>query len=501
MALVTVALFYLAFPSGGVGDLSWIVLIPVIIALHNNSSRNAFVLGFLAANLGWMCSIWWSVNGISEITSSPTNLVIPLVFIFCLLSALPYAIACWVHVKLKLGNSAMGALGSAVIFTVLVNYIPHILPGNLAHALYQRPLFIQFADVGGVPLVFFIVHCVNILLANSITLFHKNKHQSIICGLLALCVFFGNVGYGQFRLQHADVEEQTGTKVIRIAMVQPNIDIKNRTRAHWQQQQKKLLTMLVSLEQEKSIDLIIFPEVPIPISYRYFVDDKDFFDKHLSGQPLLLTSIKPENRDVEGNYFNTMELVEGKKATQEYTKQVLLPFGEYIPFEKSLPWLKELFPYAPHYKPGNQTELLTLQTKDHVINILPLICYEAVFSDLVGLGVTKGGELLINSSNDDWFGNLAGKKTHYALSVFRTVEFRKYLVRATNTGLSGIITPFGHLLDSSKIENNTVGFSINTLHINSLESFYSEYPNLVKYCFVVLSLLIFLFGRKVNVKH
>lgn len=501
MVLCTVLLFYLAFPSGGVGDLTWVVLVPVIFALHNNTGRNAFFLGLLAATLGWMCSIWWAVNGIAEITSSPVNLVIPLVFVFCLLSALPYAIACWVHVRFKLGYSVLGALGSAVIFTVLVNYIPHILPGNLAHALYQRPLFIQLADIGGVPLVFFIVHYVNILLANSITLTHKSKRQSIICALLALCVFLGNIGYGQFRLQHADIEEQAGEKEIRIAMVQPNIDIKNRTRTHWQQQQTKLLTMLSSLEQEQSIDLVVFPEVPIPVSYRYFIDDKDFFDKHLPEKPLLLTAIKPEDGDKQSNYFNTMELIEGKQVTQEYTKQVLLPFGEYIPFEKSLPWLKELFPYAPHYKPGNQTELLTLQVKENVINILPLICYEAVFSDIVALGVDKGGELLINSSNDDWFGNLAGKKTHYALSLFRAVEFRKYLVRATNTGLSGIITPFGHLLDSSIIEDNTVDYSINTLHIKPLDSFYAEYPNLIKYCFVVCSLLILLFGRKANAKY
>ena len=168
MVLITVLLFYLAFPSGGVGYLSWVALVPVITALNRSSGRNAFMLGLLAATLGWMCSIWWAISGVSEITSTPPNLVIPIIFLLCLLSALPYAIACWLYVRLKLGHSVTGALKSAVIFTVLVNYIPHILPGNLAHALYQQPVFLQLADVGGVALVFLIVNCINFLLALSL---------------------------------------------------------------------------------------------------------------------------------------------------------------------------------------------------------------------------------------------------------------------------------------------------------------------------------------------
>ena len=161
LGLVTVFLFFLAFPSSGIAELTWLVMVPIIVALNRMCLRNAFVLGLLTATLGWMSSIWWAVNGVAEITSSSFNVALPLVFFFCFISAIPYACACWLHVRLSLGNSLSGAFASATIFTVLVNYTPQILPGNLAHALYLQPIFIQLADIGGVALVFFLIHCVN----------------------------------------------------------------------------------------------------------------------------------------------------------------------------------------------------------------------------------------------------------------------------------------------------------------------------------------------------
>ena len=503
MVLTTVLLFYLAFPSGGFGDLSWITLVPIIVALNKSSSKNAFMLGLLAATLGWMCSIWWAVNGISEITSTPINLAIPIVFIFCLLSAVPYAFACWLHVRLNLGKSIIGALISAVIFTVLINYIPHILPGNLAHALYQRPLFIQLADIGGVPLVFFIIHSVNFLLANGITLAEKNKQKAKASVVLAVIIFLGNIGYGQYRIQQSYLLDDSAGKKIRIAIIQPNIDIKNRTRNDWFLQQNTLKGVLNKLEVNNDIDLVVLPEIPVPISYQYYSEDKLYFDRNLSSKPLLLTTIKPVHNTINDNsgYFNTMELVIEKEVRQQYSKQVLLPFGEYIPFEKKIPWLRDLFPYAPNYQRGKDDVLFAVNSNDNVINVIPLICYEAVFSDIVGKGVKEGGELLINSSNDGWFNDPAGNKTHYALSLFRSIEYRKYLVRVTNTGISGIITPYGDLLDSSMIESNTLGYAVSELNIKPVASFYSNYPNLINMIFLSLFIFTFFFKRKLNVDH
>ena len=82
LALLSVGLFYLAFPSGGYGDVAWITMVPLLLALNYCSERNAFALGVLAATLGWLCSIWWSIEGITKITSAPTNVAFFIVFLF-----------------------------------------------------------------------------------------------------------------------------------------------------------------------------------------------------------------------------------------------------------------------------------------------------------------------------------------------------------------------------------------------------------------------------------
>lgn len=494
--ILTVFLFYLAFPSGGYGLLSWVAIIPIIISLNRTTdTRNAFMLGLLAATLGWMCSIWWAAGGISRITDTSINLIIPIVFIFCLISALPYALGCWCHVKFKLGRSASGALISASIFTALVNFIPHILPGNLAHALYLQPLFIQVADLGGVAIVFFIIHAVSILTANGYTASSNNKKSAFSCFVLSIVIFLSNSLYGNNRINNIDEAIKKSDKHFSVLLIQPNISITKRTRKDWLKEQTNLAGLLKNKPAIKDIDLVIFPEVPVPISSQYFDSDKNFFDTFFLKTNLLLTAVRPQGTTLKESdgYFNTIELHQSNGDQHHYAKQVLLPFGEYIPFANELPWLSDIFGYSPNYLPGSTTADIPLSLGDKKINLIPLICYEAVFDDLVHQAAELGGEVIINTSNDAWFEALSGKNTHFALSLFRVVEFRKPLIRVTNNGLTRIVSPNGKLVEGSSLSAN-----IATMHQAKVElidetSFYQKHPDFFRYLllsFITIALAI-----------
>jgi apolipoprotein N-acyltransferase len=504
MSLITVLLFYLAFPGVGFANLAWVTIVPIIIALDKIALRNAFMLGLLTATLGWMCSIWWAVNGVAEITSASPNIVLPFIFLFCIISAIPYAFAGWLHVRFELGHSLRGAFVSATFFTVLVNYIPHVLPGNLAHALYLQPLFIQLADTGGVALVFFIIHYVNILIANGIIIARENKVKAMQCFLMAAFIFSGNMGYGYYKSEIVPIDISTEYKKVRLAILQPNVDISKRSREDWLEYRTELTALFRHVSEEKDLDLIIFPEVPVPVSYRHFIEDKTFFNPTHKNTPVLLTAISPVNGSISDNsgYFNTMELIKNREVAQDYAKQVLLPFGEYLPFEQTLPWLRNIFPFAPNYKPGNTSTLFTIENaQGDNISVIPLICYEAVFSDHVAASVMQGGELMINSSNDAWFADIAGKRVHLALSLFRSVEYRQYLVRATNTGLSGVIDPYGRFVEGSQIVPNTQDYAVVEIPIYVHPSFFQQHPNLIKALFMLFSVLFFIYFQAKHVKN
>jgi len=197
-----------------------------------------------------------------------------------------------------------------------------------------------------------------------------------------------------------------------------------------------------------------------------------------------------------------MEFINNQEVKQDYAKQVLLPFGEYLPFEQQLPWLRKIFPFAPNYQAGKQSVLFTIKnSQGSSIKAIPLICYEAVFSDRVAIGIKEGGEFMINSSNDAWFNHPAGKRVHLALSLFRSIEYRQYLVRATNTGLSGVINPYGRFVKGSQIAADTQGYSVVEIAIDLQPSFYQQFPYLIKIIFLLLSLFIFIYFRTIHVDN
>ena len=513
LVFLTVGLFYLAFPSGGYGFLAWVAIVPTLFSLYGAKPNYAFTLALLAATFGWFCSIWWVIPGIADITYSHANLIIPFVFLFCVVCALPYAIGAWFYVALKWNESVLGALKAACLFTVLVNYIPHILPGNIVHSLYLSPMQIQLADIGGVGLVFFIIHAVSFLLAGCFVERKRNKQKSLQYLVVALLFFMGNLLYGF--VQSALIEQEVRrhhSNQLTIAMVQPNIDVKLRTRDDWLTVAKRLQTLIhqtLSVEYPDNLlsnkpDLIIFPEVPVPLSFEFFDYDKKLFSEAIGNTPLLLTAIEPINKTLNENngYFNTIELIQHNQVTSRYQKQKLLPIGEYLPFEKQLPWLRKMLPYAPNYKSGEYSKTLPLLINNNTINIIPLICYEAVFTDLVGKSINTHNSLLINTVNDAWFANTAGVNVHLALSLFRTIEYRTPLVRATNTGISSIINAQGKIIAGSLIESNKQGVSITQVYIKDIETFYQKYPNTSKIIFILITLLSLIVDwKKVKLSH
>lgn len=489
LILTTVALFYLAFPTGGYPSLTWLVLLPVLTALHNQNAYQAFMMGFLAALLGWLFSIWWVVPGLTAITYSHENLMIPLVLLYCCLCAIPYALACGLHIYLHWNRSIHGALLSALTLTALVNYSPQILPGNLAHALYSEPKLIQSADIGGVPLVFLVIHSIGFLLAYAVTMNKENSLKRIYAVGLALIIFTANYSYGHYRLNQEHTTSKAATKTLKVAMIQPNISVEHRTRQHWQLIAPDLMSMIATLTQSERLDLVILPELPTPVSYQYYDFDRMIINQSLNNTPLLYTAIEPMGETLEdtNGYFNTIELIVDKRVQQKYSKQVLLPFGEYLPLEETFPWMRSLFPYVPNYKAGKTDTLLTLKGNENSILALGLICYEAVFPDIVATNISAGGELLINTSNDAWFGKSAGQKVHLALSTFRSVEFRKTMIRTTNNGISVIIDPYGRQITSSKIAPHTRGYSVSTIKLFPRQSFFQQYPNLIKWLILVIT--------------
>ncbi len=142
------------------------------------------------------------------------------------------------------------------------------------------------------------------------------------------------------------------------------------------------------------------------------------------------------------NIFNSSGLFDAAGGLSKYDKNHLLPFSEQLPLSSRLRWLRKLDFGQANFQPGPRRPPVSLDGG----RFTPLICFESVLAYLCRRGVNEGSELFVNITNDGWFGDTPGPIQHAQMSLPRTVEFRRYLVRCANSGLSLVVDPTGRVI-------------------------------------------------------
>jgi len=196
-------------------------------------------------------------------------------------------------------------------------------------------------------------------------------------------------------------------------------------------------------------DLLVWPEssMPGPVladqeSYKFVMDLAASSDTDL-----LLGTIEVDKRDV----YNAALLVsDGGEHVQIYRKVHLVPFGEFVPGRHTVPLLAQIVgdQVPGDFKAGKEHTVFTLTNSD--VHVAPLICFEDTIGELVRQFVlptetSPGANLLVDVTNDGWFQHSAGSNQHLANAIFRCVETRRPMIRATNTGVTCFITQFGRV--------------------------------------------------------
>jgi apolipoprotein N-acyltransferase len=198
------------------------------------------------------------------------------------------------------------------------------------------------------------------------------------------------------------------------------------------------------LEDVEDLDLIVWPEsayiggLPRELPVR-----ADRVRRDLK-TPILFGGISSEYVEGERKIYNTVFLIDEEGLIQStYDKTYLLMFGEYLPFGDVIPILYELSPNSGRFTPGSHVRPLTLGPW----RISTPVCYEDVLAGFTRKMVREADpHVLINLTNDAWFGDTQEPWIHHVLSQFRAIEHRRYMVRATNSGISAVIDPLGRIV-------------------------------------------------------
>ncbi len=476
------ALLALAFPRPDLFWLAWIGLIPLLLVVGKRPFASGFSAGiaFFAIVLYWLNIVMTSYGGLLPVFSAIAYLmlVVYLAFYFGIATLTSWGLKKRYRIPL---------LFSFPFFWVALEYLRGLIFSGFPWALlgYSQQDFslaIQSADVTGVYGVSFILVAVNCALAWLIA--EPRKRNAWGGAVIVAVLLAGHLGYGYW-CERTKSDERGES--LRIALIQGNIEQGQKWLPENRQQTVDLYRELSRQAAEQPVDLLLWPEAATP----FFLQDDGALQQQVKAVPgetqsALLVGSPSYEAHAEGQvkYYNSAFLFSPRgELLGRSDKLHLVPFGEYVPLKWLLGFLDKLVVGAGDFSSGKLQPLLLA---DHKLGVL--ICYEAIFSELARTQVRKGSELLINLTNDAWFGRSSAPYQHLAMVRFRSIENRVWTARAANTGISAIIAPSGTVVSATPLferlqQGGVVG-------LGAEQTFYTRYGDV----FALACLMLFCFA-------
>ncbi|OGQ05373.1 MAG: apolipoprotein N-acyltransferase [Deltaproteobacteria bacterium RIFCSPLOWO2_01_44_7] len=439
------------------GFLAWVGLVPLCLLTYESSPRQSFSFGFLAAFLFYLLSFYWIYKALNTFGHLP-----PLPSVLTLL-LLAVAMGLYVGVALMAARHFVIKQNGEMliwlpIFWTLLEWARNYTPfggfpwSNLAMSQTGYLPLIQIADVTGAYGIIFFIAWLNVWITEIILKWQGKEVRFFLPKtIVTVCLFAIVLGYGFFNLRQGGNRSLTAAH-LNVGLIQPNIPQDEKWDEATKAKQKKIFEDAVQ-SLERNADLIIWPEASwtellwlestsVPPQDIGLTVTRGKRPYTLLG--LNMMSAKPSGEE----YFNSAALLDSDgNILDRYHKVHLVPFGEYIPLKNLLVFLKPVASVIGNFKAGKELKPLALEN----VKIGPLICYEDIFPELSRTLVKKGAQLLINLTNDAWYGVTSAPYQHLSYSVLRAVETRRALVRATNTGVTAIVDPTGKVLQAAPL--------------------------------------------------
>ncbi len=539
-------LLTLAQSPVSVWPVAWVAYVPFVLICSPQSRPVLLgVAAWIVGSFFWLGNIYW----MSYVTIAGW-------IAFCLYTALLWPI---LAISIRFCRAKKIPLVIAVpVLVVAAENLQGLFLGGfywhyLAHSQYANISLIQLADIFGAAGVSFLVGMVNGLLAELIIAAHQKsilRSANFLKAALVCVVLAGAIFYGRWRTGQSDEFVETGPLV---GAVQSNVpqSVKQSFSA-----EEQIFADLLEQSTEcitAGAELVVWPETmvqavlneqiwPYLSSSQMSEAFHNRLSEHAKDTAFLLVGAYDiqlkSQKDIEADFgrYNSAFLYrpDGTQAAKRYSKIHLVPFGEYIPFKQTVPFLHKLLlsftPYDYDYTldPGSDYTIFEMSTRgnenDRVYRFGAMICYEdAVPAMARRFALDERGDKridwLVNISNDGWFVKFSDGKVkpstelaqHTAICAFRAVENRVAVLRSVNTGISCLIDTLGRIKDgflAGNLPRNAMdrrgmaGWFVDRIPIDKRTTFFSRFGRWLDYlCEICLGLLVMiqlrgLFSRK-----
>ena len=485
LIILSAVLYVFSFAPWDQAYLQWIAFIPTFFAIQKLEKEHItlslrplyqkiFLLGFILNALICAGGFYWITYAVKQYGELPEFAAIALFLVFCAIGQLhlPFYLGIRFFLQKSLKKTGLfWALLSAIVYVGIESFYPKIFTDTAGHAFYRSSWVRQAADIGGPFTLTFLI-----LLFNETAfsfLVHRKRREAFALIALVFCT----CGYGYFRVnqvQQAVTLSSQGPK-LSIAMIQANIGdfmkvaAERGTAGASNQVIQSYLNL--SLQASKGLasfgnktvpDIILWPETAYPSLFGHSIALADQqieravkdFSNHFSGTLLF----GGYDQDAFRNDYNSLFFLGGSdKKNEVYHKNILLTFGETLPFADSFPEMKTWFPNMGFFGRGPGPEVHQVPNRDGVeFKLAPQICYEGLFPYFSAQGAEQNADALINVTNDSWFGREGEPYLHLALTIFRTIESRTPLFRSTNTGFTTFVDATGEMTIKSELMKSDI---------------------------------------------
>jgi apolipoprotein N-acyltransferase len=448
-AVLSGLLLAAAFPKLDQTYLLIFALMPLLWALRGKSLKAGFWLGLVAGLAHYVAMLYWIVFVTHVFGHLP--LIIAIGILFLLAGYLSLYSAVWGLGVVWGTRRGLGLIWWAPVLwvtlemgqTYIISGFPWDLLGN---GLFLYPVLLQLTDITGVYGLSFLIVLVNACLYR--LLFPPQGQAAPVKQAVVVALILAAwVGYGYYRLAQVDALAAASPK-IKVAVCQGNL----------KQGEKWKKEMVVATldryseltRQVKGAQLIIWPETAAPFLFMRTPDlDARVREIAKESEAYLLFGSPAIELTTEGErYFNRAFLLNPEGQTiGSYDKAHLVPYGEYVPLRRFFPFIGKMVPMVGDFAEGPVGATVSLPEGA----IGPLVCYESIFPYLSRAQVKNGARLLVNITNDAWFGKTAAAYQHLSMAVIRAAENHVCLSRAANTGISAFIDGAGRILWTSEI--------------------------------------------------
>ena len=451
LAFLSGALYALSFPKAGLWPLAWIAFIPLFLACRHKVPGRAFRLGFVTGLAGFGGVLYWINIVVTKYGHLPWWLSL---FVFLLLVAYlalyPAVAACvvrWAEVR---------GVSPLLVFPLAWTSLEYLRSfafsgfpwGTLGYALYRVLPLIQIADITGVYGLSFLVALTNVVLFFTLRRAVRGARYRWPAGgwLLLTVLLGGSLAYGVYRLR----QPPEGAH-LKVALIQGNIPQDVKWDPAFQEATIRIYERLTRQAAALGeLDLIVWPESAAP----FFVQEEPLLAARIgklareAKAEMIVGSPAIERDGDRMRFLNSAFLFtpDGRVGPRS-DKLHLVPFGEYVPLAKLLPFVHKMVAGIGDFVPG--TKYVTFPTGKGDAGVL--VCFEGIFPELARGYIREGSRFLVNITNDAWFGRSSAPWQHLSMYVFRAVENRAPVVRAANTGISSLIDSRGRIADTTPL--------------------------------------------------